>query len=110
MDKRDLQVLKNTKNYKSFLITSSIGGEGKTITALNVAIALAKELNNKSVLLIDADMRKGKISGYMGMNSHPGLAELLQDKVEEDNVFINPGIENLNIILLGKQPKNSSEY
>ena len=105
----NIQSLKFTKDYKSYVVTSAIDGEGKTITSLNLAITMAQDLNNKSILLIDADMRKGKIAKYLGLPSHTGLSELLQSKVELEGVFINPGIENLTVVLAGKAPKNPSE-
>lgn len=105
----NIQSLKQTKGHKTFVITSSINGEGKTVTAINLAVVMAQDLNNKSVLLIDADMRKGKISAYLGLNSNPGLSELLEGKVELESVFINPGIENLRVVLSGKPPRNPSE-
>ena len=105
----NIQSLKYTKNYKNFVITSAIDGEGKTVTSLNLAITMAHELNDKSVLLIDADMRKGKVAKYLGIKSHAGLSELLQGKAESESIFINPGIANLTVILAGKRPKNPSE-
>ncbi len=105
----NIQSLKYTKNYKSYVITSAIDSEGKTLTSLNLAIAMAHDLNNKSVLLIDADMRRGRVAKYLGLKSHPGLSELLQDTAESESVFVNPGVENLTIVLSGKTTKKPSE-
>ncbi|MFC1632433.1 CpsD/CapB family tyrosine-protein kinase, partial [Candidatus Omnitrophota bacterium] len=105
----NLQTLKANKNCKVFVLTSSISKEGKTVTSVNLAITLAHGLNSKSVLLIDADMRKGKMSQYLGIERSPGLSELLQDKVEIDSVLVSPTIENLNVIPAGRVPKNPSE-
>ncbi|MDB4349543.1 CpsD/CapB family tyrosine-protein kinase [Omnitrophica bacterium] len=104
----NIQSLKHAKNYKSFIITSSIDGEGKTITALNLAVTTAHDLSDKSILLIDADMRKGKVARYLGVTPRAGLSELLQEKAEADDVFISPGIANLTVVLAGKRPKNPS--
>lgn len=109
MVRTNIQSLKATRNCKSFLITSSISGEGKTVTAINLAIAIAHDLNNKSVLLIDADMRKGKLARYLGLNSNPGLSNLLQDDVEVDSAFVSPNIKNLTVILSGKTSKHPAE-
>jgi len=105
----NIRSLKHAKNYKSFIITSSIDGEGKTVTALNLAISMANDLNDKSVLLIDADMRKGKVGKYLGLGAHSGLSEFLQDKSDSDSLFLNPGIANLTVVAAGKRPKNPSE-
>ena len=105
----NIQSLAHTKNYKTFVITSALAGEGKTITAINLAISMAHDLDNKSILLIDADMRKGKIAKYFGLGSHPGLSELLKGNADQEGVLINPGIPNLTVVLAGKTPKNASE-
>lgn len=106
----NLQSLKATKDYKMFLITSSINGEGKTVTSVNLAMAMAHDLNGKSILLIDADIRKGKVSRYLGINQSPGLTDILNSDVSEDLTFVSPaGIDNLVIMPSGKISKNPAE-
>jgi len=105
----NLQSLEHKKGYKTFVITSSIHGEGKTISSINLSMTMAQEMNQKSVLLIDADMRKGSVSRYLGIKRSPGLSEVLSGKIDEDAAFINPDVENLTILLSGKVPKNPSE-
>ena len=101
--------LKQAKNCKVFVITSSITGEGKTITSINLAMAIARDLDGKSVLLIDADMRKGRVAKYLGLNSNPGLSDILKNGAEPDSIFVSPNIENLTIITAGHSAKNPSE-
>jgi capsular exopolysaccharide synthesis family protein len=105
----NIQSLKQTKGHNTFAITSSIHGEGKTITAINLAITMAQDLNTKSVLLIDADMRKCKVAKYLGLNSSPGLSEILKGGAEPDTTFVSPNINNLTIIPAGKIPRNPAE-
>lgn len=105
----NIQSLKATKDLKTFLITSSINGEGKTITSINLALAMAHDLNNKSILLIDADMRKGKVAKYLGINSSPGLSDILKGDIEPDLTFVSPNVDNLTIVPAGKVPRNPSE-
>lgn len=105
----NIQSLKSAKDCKEFLITSSIIGEGKTVTAINLAMAMAQDLNNKSVLLVDADMRKGKIAEYLGLKRSPGLSELLKDGAMLDSALVSPNINNLTILPSGNVPKNPSE-
>ncbi len=109
MIRTNLQTLQATKNFKTFALTSSINGEGKTVTSVNLAITFAHELNNKSILLIDADMRKGKVARYLGIHSRPGLSEILSGEIEAEAAFVSPGIENLTVIPAGKMPKNPAE-
>ncbi|MFH0731649.1 MAG: CpsD/CapB family tyrosine-protein kinase [Candidatus Omnitrophota bacterium] len=105
----NIQSLKSKRGYKKFLITSSVNSEGKTITSINLAIAMAQDLNNKSILLIDADMRKGRVAKYLGLDPAPGLSEVLEGKINEDSAFVTPGIDNLTIMVSGSVSNKPSE-
>ncbi len=105
----NIQSQKQSKGHKAFTITSSIDGEGKTMTSINLAITMAHDLNRKSILLIDADMRKSRVARYMGLDPHDGLSEYLQGKREQDEIFVDTGVQNLSIIMAGRRPKNPSE-
>jgi len=105
----NLQSLRSTRNLKAFIVTSSVSGEGKTVTSVNLAIAMAHDVNSKKVLLIDADMRKGKVARYLGLTQTPGLSEVLKGEVEADQAFISPDIENLTVIPAGRVPRNPAE-
>lgn len=105
----NIQSLKQTKDYNTFTITSSIHGEGKTVTAINIAMAMAHDLKNKSILLIDADMRKCKVAKYLGINSSPGLSDVLSGDVTADSTFVSLGVDGLTVMPSGKLPKNPSE-
>ena len=65
------------KEFQSLLITSSAAGEGKTITAANLAYTIAGA--GRSVLMIDADMRMSSLSHLIPSNESPGLTGLLSD-------------------------------
>ncbi|MDD5135889.1 MAG: CpsD/CapB family tyrosine-protein kinase [Candidatus Omnitrophica bacterium] len=105
----NLQSMKLKGDYKTFLLTSSVNGEGKTVTSVNLALTMAHDLNGKSILLIDADMRKGKVARYLGLSHKPGLSEILSGEVEADAAFVSPNIPNLTIIPSGRVPKNPAE-
>lgn len=94
----------STNNVISILgATPSIG---KSFISLNLAYVLAD--SGKKVLLIDADMRKGKINTYLGQSHSPGMSELLAQSatLEEATRKLR---ENLDFIATGKYPKNPSE-
>lgn len=65
----------NGARPRVFLITSASPGEGKSTTVSNLAIAIAEV--GQRVLLIDADLRKPRIHGIFGVESSPGLTDLL---------------------------------
>jgi len=98
------------KPPRIFIVTSSIYSEGKTVTSLNLAISLAQSVNNPKVLLIDADMRKGKMAKYLGITQEQGLSEVLQEKCKgEDAIFHIDNNENLAFLSSGKVPENPTE-
>lgn len=63
-------------SWKVIGVTSSIAGEGKTLTCAKVAVNLART-KRKSILLVDADVRKADLSKGLSGSSHPGLTEYL---------------------------------
>ena len=60
--------------------------EGKSVTSLNLAISMANATHKPKILLIDADMRKGQLIKYLGVESHKGLSEYLKGEVELDEI------------------------
>ncbi len=105
----NLLALNPEKPVKTITITSSINGEGKTISSINLAISMAHDLNNKSVLLIDADLRRSRVHKYLGINPEFGLTDLLADGLNPEEVLVGIGINNLTILPAGKIPPNPSE-
>jgi protein-tyrosine kinase len=100
----------NAKNpIKSIVITSSVHNEGKTITSINLAMSMAHDLNKKKILLVDADLRRASMSRYLGLKSQAGLADMLVNGVNTDEMMINLGIDNLTILPAGKIPHNPAE-
>lgn len=94
---------------KVFLISSSVHGEGKTLTAVNLAISLA-EMENCKVALIDGDLRRGKVADYLGLGKDlPGLSDLLEGNLCLQEGMVRNSLENLFILPRGKTAPNASE-
>ena len=89
-------------------LTSSLVGEGKTLTCCNLAVALSHDLESK-VLLIDCDLRKGSVSDIFGITSSPGLTDILLGNCHYSQAVHKTKIGNLFIIPHGKEPKHPSE-
>lgn len=105
----NLQAINSKTPVKALTITSSINGEGKTITAINLAISMANDLSNKDILLVDADLRKARISRYLGFQAEVGLADLITNGSNIDDMLLNIGINNLTVLPAGKIPHNPAE-
>lgn len=90
-------------------VTSSIHGEGKTVTGLNLAVSLAHAMHKPKVLLVDADLRKGKMASYLGVERSVGLSEVLQGKNSVNDAIFHVENENLAFIANGAVPEYPSE-
>jgi succinoglycan biosynthesis transport protein ExoP len=84
---------------KSFIITSSAPKEGKTISAINLAIMIAR--SGENVLLVDAHMKRPRVHDVFNINNDAGFANYLSGEVDFDSIVKYPGIENLSIITSG---------
>jgi capsular exopolysaccharide synthesis family protein len=106
----NLKYLVNVNNSHShtFLITSSVGGEGKTFCSLNLACTLAA--SNRKTLLIAADLRKPQLANYMDRSkSGKGLSEYLAGFATIDEIIM-PGDTGMpHFIDAGNVPPNPSE-
>lgn len=89
------------------LITGPVPGVGKSFVAINYATVLASAGNR--ILVIDADLRDGAISEYVGMDCREGLSDLITGKLSAEEVIQNTYIEGLDIIPTGQLLPNPSE-
>ena len=108
----NIQFMNSKTSLKSLLVTSTLPGEGKSWISANLAVTFAKA--DKKVVLIDADMRKGRQHLIFGVENQAGLSNLLSAMDENRNTnilrYIQPTEEpNLSIISKGDVPPNPSE-
>jgi capsular exopolysaccharide synthesis family protein len=95
------------RTLKSVLVTSPAPGDGKTTVAANLAIAFAHQ--GMRVLLIDADLRRGRIHDLFHAERDPGLSQVLQGVMKlEDAVRVTP-VTGLFLLPTGKIPADPSE-
>lgn len=110
----NIQFMDTKKNDKIILITSTYSGEGKSWISANLAVSFAQ--TGKRVLLIDADMRKGRQYTIFGISPKPGLSNYLSEVYEEEisceetiNYIQKTSVENLYVMSSGDVPPNPSE-
>src|SRR5258708_34297968 len=93
---------------KKILITSTIGGEGKSFISANLAISLA--LTDKKVVLLELDLRKPKLSNLFNVSRTIGLTNYFIGNKDADHIIKSTEInKNLFIIPSGAIPPNPSE-
>ncbi len=91
------------------LVTSALPGEGKSFTALNLALSIARE-RDVSVLLVDADVPKGHLSRTFGLQGAPGLLDALSDEsIDIDSIVVGTDIRGLEILPAGKPVEGAAE-
>lgn len=91
-----LQTLREN-NWRTLAITSAQQNAGKTLTAVNLAIALSKEVN-QTVLLVDLDFKQPDVLDSLGISVDAGLVEYLNGQVELQDILVNPGFNRLSIM------------
>ena len=89
-------------------VTSPSEGEGKTLTAINLAIALAAE-PTQTVLLVDADLRTPHLQREFGFQSDEGLTEYLLDGRPIEDMLIHPGLGRLVVLPGGRGTEHSAD-
>ncbi len=87
-------------NPKSFLISSAIPGEGKSTLAMDLAVTMA--LAGSKTLLVDGDLRRGRLNRHFAAKSEPGLAEVLKEMSPLDDTIVETPVPNLQFMPRGK--------
>jgi protein-tyrosine kinase len=93
--------LKSSQGLRSLQLTSATPGEGKTMTAFNLAVCCSR-LQDMSVLLVDADIRGKGLTRALELLPSPGLAEILCGQAEPAKAIFAAGIPNLYVLPSGE--------
>ncbi|MEO7775097.1 MAG: CpsD/CapB family tyrosine-protein kinase [Steroidobacteraceae bacterium] len=100
---------KAAKNgWQSFAVTSAGPGEGKSTTALNLALSLARE-KRQNVFLIDLDLRSPSLASYLGVTPVTEIGSVLSGDADPQNAFFSIGVEQLAVAAGTRHFDNSSE-
>ena len=103
----NLQFAQINSRSKTFLVTSSLPGEGKSTTATNLALAMAEA--GKSVALVDADLRRPMVATYLGLEGSAGLTTALVGEAKINDLLQPWGPHELHVLTAGQIPPNPSE-
>lgn len=112
----NIQFMNADSEKKVMIVTSTMPGEGKSYVSANLAAAFAQI--DKKVLIIDADMRKGRQYSLFNLRPRPGLSNFLSGVVDQSftdkkddirNYIQETELENLYVITAGSVPPNPSE-
>jgi len=96
------------EDKKVIQVTSSLGGEGKTFTSINLALSLA--FLDKKVLVIGLDVRKPRLGEYLGLDNKSGMTLFLSGHIDKSKLIRPSGVhENMYIITAGPIPPNPNE-
>ncbi len=104
------QILQRTrkKGGNTVMVTSAHPGEGKTLTAINLSLTVAKEFK-QTALLVDCDLRCQNVHRYLGIDSERSLVDYLVDDVPIRDILVWPEIEKLTFISGSRVIQDSSE-
>jgi exopolysaccharide/PEP-CTERM locus tyrosine autokinase len=96
-------------NGNLIMVTSALPGEGKSFTAINLAMSIATELDN-TVMLVDADVARPSVMKVLGLPAGPGLLDLVQDdSLELSSVLLKTNIDKLTILPSGTPHDRATE-
>ena len=90
------------------MVTSAVAGEGKSFTAINLAMSIAAELDN-TVMLVDADVARPSVLRMLGLPHGPGLLDLLEGKADVSSVLLKTNIDKLTLLPSGTPHPRATE-
>lgn len=103
----NLQFLKVDDPPRVVVVTSSMPSEGKSTTAINIALALAE--NDHTVALVDGDLRRPRLDRYLGLVGSVGLSTVLAGRAALSDVLQKTAFPGVSVLTSGAVPPNPSE-
>lgn len=97
------------RNGRVIMVASALPGEGKTFTSINLALTMALE-RDTTVLLVDGDLAKMHLSRSLGVESEPGLTDLLLDEAaDQASVILATNVPGVSILPAGRSVETATE-
>ncbi len=106
--RNSIHALNPDGSARTLVVTSALPKEGKTVAALNLAMALA-ELSGVEVLVVDADLHTPQLESFLGLPRRKGLADLLSGRLDIDRAVRQTSVSGVSILGAGELPGNPSE-
>jgi protein-tyrosine kinase len=103
-----LKQAEGTKNVRSILITSPAKGDGKSLTAANLALTMAQEFQQR-ILVVDGDLRRPALHRLFGLADGPGLADALMNIAELDRALVSLPEYHVTVLPAGVPPSHPAE-
>ena len=97
-----------SNGWRTLAITGTCPNEGKTLTAINLAISMAGDVNTTTAL-IDLDLRRPSIYKYLNHNPRYSILDCLHGRSTLEEAMVNPGHERLGVLMNSQPIENSSE-
>jgi capsular exopolysaccharide synthesis family protein len=104
---RTLQRMRSN-DWQVLAITSATQGDGKSITAINLAISLAGDVNH-NVCLVDLDLRHSSVANYLGLRPKVGVSDCLARNVPVEDALLRTNIDRLVVLPNVRNIEHSSE-
>jgi exopolysaccharide/PEP-CTERM locus tyrosine autokinase len=104
------QILMRTRDQglNTIMVTSAIEGEGKTLTAVNLAVSIARDVQ-QTVLLVDTDLRNPRVHTLLGCRERQGLSDYLIRDIPIRELLINPGTAKMVVLPAGNRISGSTD-
>ena len=96
------------KHGNLIMVTSALAGEGKSFTAVNLAMSIAAELDN-TVMLVDADVARPSLLRMLNLPPSPGLLDVLKGNADMASVLLRTSIEKLTLLPSGTPHPRATE-